>query len=104
MNSRQSRPPVLLLLHMRHDMNSSLGCDAVLFGLFEKQLKLLYPHAPEITYDLRDMYQWLDQLVGDPISAPEASQPCKPSSCCKEVLTAAAGILPLDIHDARLNL
>ena len=36
---------------------------AVLFSLFEKQLKLLYPHAPEITYDLRDMYQWLDQLV-----------------------------------------
>ena len=23
----------------------------------------MYPQAPEITYELRDMHQWLDQLV-----------------------------------------
>ena len=39
---------------------------AVLFAFFEKQLKIMYPQAPEITYELRDMHQWLDQL-------PEAS-------------------------------
>lgn len=27
------------------------------------RLKLMYPQAPEITYELRDMHQWLDQLV-----------------------------------------
>ena len=74
MNSRYCWPQLLI----RCDVSSLLGCDAVLFGLFEKQLKLLYPHAPEITYDLRDMYQWLDQLVGHLTS--EVWQPCKPSS------------------------
>ena len=36
---------------------------AALFSYFERQLKMMYPNAAEISYEMRDVAQWLDSLV-----------------------------------------
>ena len=47
--------------HPRHSGCASLRCAAVC-GLYEKELKTLNPQVRNLTYDIADLYSYLDQL------------------------------------------
>ena len=79
----------------------------MLFSFFERQLKNMYPSSPEITYELRDVYQWLDTLVRSlrctgcrtaaPACLPLTSPPAcsrRPAPWCMSLSSARCAALP----------
>jgi hypothetical protein len=41
----------------------SQRCGPGIIGMFEKRLKELNPNLRNITYDIEDLYEWVESLV-----------------------------------------